>query len=90
MTVDGQVNKPGLYPVIGKMSLMRAIATAEGTSEFARLQEVIIFRTVDGQRMAGVYNLGAIRAGAYDDPGVFADDVHATGSAVVHSSRLVS
>lgn len=79
ITVDGQVGKPGLYPVVGKMTLMRAIATAGGASEFARLEEVIVFRTVDGQRMAGVYNLGAIRSGIYEDPEVFADDVVVVG-----------
>lgn len=79
ITVDGQVSQPGLYPVIGKMTLMRAIATAGGASEFAKLEEVIVFRTVEGQRMAGVYNLGAIRAGAYEDPEVFADDVVVVG-----------
>ena len=35
VTVDGQVREPGLYPVVGHMTLMRAIATAKGASEFA-------------------------------------------------------
>lgn len=79
VTVDGQVNQPGLYPVIGKMTLLRAIATAKGVSEFAKLTDVIVFRTVNGQRMAGAYNLKAIRRGTYDDPEVFAGDVIVVG-----------
>jgi polysaccharide export outer membrane protein len=75
VTVEGQVGKPGLYPVIGKMTLLRAVAAAGGTSEFARLKDVVVFRTVNGQRYAGLYNLAAIRAGAYEDPEIFADDV---------------
>jgi polysaccharide biosynthesis/export protein len=75
ITIDGQVREPGLYPVIGKMTLMRAVATARGVSEFAKLDDVIIFRVVDGQNMAALYNLKAIRAGQYSDPEVFANDV---------------
>lgn len=79
ITVDGQVTKPGLYPVIGTMTLMRAVATAGGTAEFAKLEDVVIFRTVNGQQMAGLYNLKAIRRGAYLDPEVFANDVVVVG-----------
>lgn len=79
LTVDGQVMQPGLYPVVGKMSLMRAVALAKGTTEFAKLDDVVIFRTVGGQRMAALYNLKAIRTGQYDDPEVFANDVVVVG-----------
>lgn len=79
ITVDGQVKEPGLYPVIGRMTLMRAVATAKGASEFAKLDDVVIFRKVNGQEMAALYNLKAIRRGAYDDPEVFANDVVVVG-----------
>lgn len=75
VAVDGEVREPGLYPVIGRMTLLRAVATAKGTTEFARLGHVIIFRTVNGQKLAGLYSLKQIRAGYYDDPEVFANDV---------------
>jgi polysaccharide biosynthesis/export protein len=79
VTVDGQVKEPGLYPVIGRMTLMRAVATAKGASEFARLDDIVIFRTVNGQKMAALYNLKAIRRGFYNDPEVFANDVVVVG-----------
>jgi polysaccharide export outer membrane protein len=79
ITVDGQVKRPGLYPVIGKMTLMRAVATAEGTAEFAKLEDVVIFRTVKGQQLAALYDLKAIRRGNYGDPEVFANDVIVVG-----------
>lgn len=79
ITVDGQVREPGLYPVIGKMTLMRAIATAKGTAEFAKLDDVVIFRTVQGRQLAALYNLKQIRRGAYSDPEVFANDVVVVG-----------
>lgn len=79
VTIDGSVMKPGLYPVTNQMTLLRAVASAEGLSEFARLDDVVILRTVKGQRMAGLYNISAIRRGAYDDPPVYANDVVLVG-----------
>lgn len=79
ITVDGQVREPGLYPVIGRMTLIRAIATAKGATDYAKLDDVIIFRTVNGQDLAALYNLKAIRNGNYEDPEVFANDVVMVG-----------
>jgi polysaccharide biosynthesis/export protein len=64
ITVDGEVKEPGLYPVI----------------EFAKLDDVVVFRTVKSQKMAALYNLKAIRRGYYDDPEVFANDVVVVGN----------
>lgn len=75
LTVDGQVAKPGVYPVMGNMSLLRAVATAGGTTEYARTKSVVVFRTVNGQRYAGFYNLEGIRRGNYPDPEIYANDV---------------
>jgi polysaccharide biosynthesis/export protein len=79
VTVDGQVREPGLYPVIGRMTLMRAVATAKGTAEFAKLDDVVVFRTVKGQKLAALYNLKSIRRGTYQDPEIFANDVVVVG-----------
>lgn len=79
VTIDGQVVEPGLYPVTNQMTLMRVIASAKGMSEFARQEDVVILRTVDGKRLAGLYDVAEIRRGAYDDPLVYANDVIIVG-----------
>jgi polysaccharide biosynthesis/export protein len=79
VTIDGQVVEPGLYPVTNQMTLMRAIASAKGLSEFARQDDVVILRTVNGRKMAGLYNVDQIRRGAYDDPAVYANDMIVVG-----------
>lgn len=79
VTVNGQVRMPGSYPVIGQMTLMRAIARAQGTTEFADNADVVVFRTVGTQHMAALYNLQAIQDGRYADPEVFADDIVVVG-----------
>lgn len=79
VTIDGQVVEPGLYPVTNQMTLMRAVASAKGLSEFASQDDVVILRTVEGKRMAALYNIGQIRRGAYIDPAVYANDVIIVG-----------
>lgn len=79
VTIDGQVTQPGIYPVVGRMTLMRAVAVARGATEYARLNDVVVFRTVGAQRMAALYNLQAIRRGLYPDPNIYPDDVIVVG-----------
>lgn len=79
VTVDGQVVEPGLYPVTNQMTLMRAVASAKGLAEFARQEDIVILRTVNGRHMAGLYNIAAIRSGVYDDPQIYANDVIIVG-----------
>ncbi|MBB4049940.1 polysaccharide biosynthesis/export family protein [Sphingomonas zeae] len=79
VTIDGQVVEPGLYPVTNQMTLLRAVASAKGLSEFAKEDDVVILRTVEGQKMAGLYNIAAIRRGAYDDPPIYANDIVVVG-----------
>ena len=79
VTVDGQVAAPGLYPVTNQMTLMRAIASAKGLTEFGKQDDVVILRTVGGQKVAGLYSLEAIRRGNYADPAIYANDVVVVG-----------
>jgi polysaccharide export outer membrane protein len=79
VAVDGQVKQAGLYPVSGPMTLMRSVAAAGGTNEFAKLDDVVVFRTVGDKRYVALYNLGAIRRGRYEDPRIFAGDIVEVG-----------
>jgi polysaccharide export outer membrane protein len=79
VTVEGQVQKPGLYPVIGHMTLLRAIATAQGTTEFTKEKDIVVMRVSGGKQYAALYNLDAIRHAAYPDPDIYANDVVMVG-----------
>lgn len=79
LTVDGQVARPGMYPVTGRMTLERAVAVAGGASELANLRDVLVRREVGDQTYIGMYNLDAIRRGNYADPEVFPSDVIIVG-----------
>ncbi|HWT11942.1 MAG TPA: polysaccharide biosynthesis/export family protein [Allosphingosinicella sp.] len=74
-SVDGSVNSPGVYPVVGRTTLMEAVARAGGVTSSANLRRVVIFRQVNGQRMAAAFDLHAIRQAQMEDPLVFASDI---------------
>ncbi|WP_447952976.1 polysaccharide biosynthesis/export family protein [Sphingopyxis chilensis] len=79
VSVDGEVKKSGSYPVAGRMTLMRAVALAGGVTEFAKLEDVVVFRNVGTKQYVGIYNLEAIRRGNYSDPEIFPNDVVIVG-----------
>jgi polysaccharide export outer membrane protein len=79
VTIDGEVKQPGNYPVIGGMTLMRGVAAAKGATEFAKLREVVIHRNVNGRQMVALYDLAAVRRGAYADPILYPNDIVVVG-----------
>lgn len=90
VTVDGAVTEAGVYEIRGRTSLMQAVAMAKGPSRTANIRRVAIFRTVDGQRMAAVFDLQAIREGKSPDPAIQGDDIVVVeGSAIKGAWREV-
>lgn len=74
VTLDGAVRLPGRYPIMGPTSLTDALSLGQGTNDVARTSEVLIFRTVEGQRYVGRFSLQDIRAGRAVDPRVYGGD----------------
>lgn len=79
VTIDGEVEQPGNYPMVNGMTLMRGVATAKGATDFAKLREVVVHRKVNGSQMIALYDLAAIRRGAYADPILYPNDVIVVG-----------
>jgi polysaccharide export outer membrane protein len=75
VTVDGAVKKPGIFATTGRLSLLQAVALAEGLNEVADPSGILVFRTVDNKRMAARFDLNAIRSGKSDDPLLKAGDI---------------
>lgn len=76
VTLEGAILKPGIFPIMGKTSLIQAIAMAGGVNaETADLGGIVLMRNIDGKRMAAVYDLRQIRKGAIDDPQIYGDDI---------------
>jgi polysaccharide export outer membrane protein len=75
ITLDGSVRQPGVREIRGETSLLRAVALGQGTTEDANLQRVLVFRTIEGQRMAAAFDLQAIRRGQAEDPKIYGNDI---------------
>lgn len=78
-TVGGEVDSPGRFDALGPMTLLEAVASAGGTSDTAELSEVLVFRSVQGEKYIGVYDLKAIQRGNYSDPLIYAGDIVQVG-----------
>lgn len=74
VTVDGAVNKPGVFPVSSSATLLDYIALAGGTPRVADEANVVVFRVVDGKRMGARFNLSQIRDGTSINPVVYGGD----------------
>ena len=79
VTVEGSVNAPGVYEIGGSATLLEALARAQSPTATAKLNEVIVFRVVDGQRMGAVFDLRRVRAGLDADPRILGGDTVVVG-----------
>lgn len=83
IVVDGAVQAPGVFPATAKMSLIRAIAMAKGVDALGNPREVVVFRMVNNERVAGVFNLTDIRAGKAIDPPIYPNDTIVVASSAM-------
>lgn len=79
ISIGGEVKLPGAYPAIGRPTLLRVVNQAQGLDEYAKKDDVLIMRTVDGERYIGLYNLQAIERGNYPDPRLYPNDIVMVG-----------
>jgi polysaccharide export outer membrane protein len=75
VTVMGQVDKPGVFPLKGATTLLQAIAMAGGFDKLADTSEVVVFRAASSGEVTGyVVDVEKIESGDVDDPYVTNDD----------------
>ncbi|GAA4048370.1 polysaccharide biosynthesis/export family protein [Parerythrobacter jejuensis] len=74
VTVAGAVTQPGVFEIPGRISLVDAVALARGPTNIAKYDQVVVFRRVSGERVGGVFDLGAISAGISPDIEILAGD----------------
>lgn len=79
ISVGGQVKRPGNYPAVGQPTLLRIVNQAEGMTDYARLDDVLIMRQVGDKHYIGVYNIEAVQRGNYPDPQLYPGDIVMVG-----------
>ena len=76
ITIEGAVARPGIYPVTGQVSLLRALALAGGGAAYSDLSDIMVFRVAqNGAKTTQTHDLDKIRAGELPDPFILAEDV---------------
>jgi polysaccharide export outer membrane protein len=76
ITIEGAVQRPGIFPLAGQMTLLRALAVAGGFGPIADISQVMLYRVNDQKvRESFVYDVEKIRAGKAEDPPVRGDDL---------------
>ena len=75
ITMEGEIAAPGVYPLTGKTTLLQAVAMGRGLGPLADARGIVVFRVIDGQKMAAVFDLKAIRSGNAEDPQIYGNDV---------------
>jgi polysaccharide export outer membrane protein len=75
VTVSGAVTNPGMVPLTGPTTLLQTIALSGGLTEAGDSHGILVFRTVNQQRMAAKYDLAAIGAGKAEDPVLHGGDI---------------
>lgn len=76
VTIEGAVERPGIYVLSSTTSLLQGIALAQGLAKYADPKDVRLFRADNGKKRVMVqYDLNKIRAGEQVDPTLQGDDV---------------
>lgn len=75
VTVSGAVKTSGVYAIKGNTSLMQIIAMAGDVDMNTDSGDVVLFRTINGQRSAAKFDIDAIKSGKAADPQVEPGDV---------------
>lgn len=86
VTVEGQVTKPGVFPITGSTTLLQAMAYAEGPTRIARLNDVTVFRRKGGQMFAASFDLQAIRGNMAPNPQILGGDIVVVGFSATKSA----
>jgi polysaccharide export outer membrane protein len=79
VSVQGEVTEPGVYQLTGPTTLLDVISLAKGETEIATLNQIVVFRTVNGQRMGAVFDVASIRRGEAPDPVIHGNDLVVVG-----------
>ena len=82
VTVSGAIKKPGVYPIRGKTTLAQLVALA-GDFDEGSDSSVLILREQGGKRMAGKFDVSAIRKGQAQDPTLQGGDQIVAGSSAI-------
>jgi polysaccharide export outer membrane protein len=61
--VTGEVTKPGAFALLPNMTVLQALSSSGGFSQFAKLKAIYVLRTEDGKQVKHPFNYKAVVSG---------------------------
>ena len=68
VTVTGSSKSTGIYPIKGNTTLLQVLALAGDVNPEIASGDVVVFRTIEGQRKAAKFDIDDIKSGKAEDP----------------------
>ena len=82
VTIEGAIQKPGVFPIKGRTSLLQLIAMANGFDPNSDWT-VLVLRQSDAKKSAAKFDVDAIQKGRAEDPVLQAGDIVIAGSSAI-------
>jgi polysaccharide export outer membrane protein len=54
--VNGEVSRPGAFPLLPNMTILQALSSSGGFTQFARLKNIYVLRMEDGKQVKHMFN----------------------------------
>lgn len=68
--ITGEVMRPGAQPLLPNMSVLQALASSGGFTQFARPKNIYILRTEDGKQVKHPFNYKAVLDGKHPEDNI--------------------
>lgn len=75
VTVEGAVMKPGVFYMRGEPTLMQAVSSAGGLTDFASKDDIKVISLAQNKKVTMQYDLSQIRDGKIGDPKILPGDI---------------
>ena len=68
--ITGEVNRPGALPLLPDMTVLQALSSAGGFTQFAKLKGIYVLRTEDGKQVKHPFNYKEVVKGKNQDQNI--------------------
>jgi polysaccharide export outer membrane protein len=68
--VTGEVTRAGVFPLLPKMTVLQALSSSGGFTQFAKVKSIYVLRTVDGQEAKLPFNYKDVVSGKKNEQNI--------------------
>src|SRR5271167_5099804 len=69
----GEVTRPGAYPLLPNMTVLQALSSAGGFTQYANLKKIYVLRVEDGKQVKHPFNYKDVLGGKASDQNIFVE-----------------